>query len=94
MAAMTTRMRLGTSLVVPAFHNPIRLAEDVATLPTLSNGRSDLGLGLGYLKRESQAYGQRLEKRVGLLKGTVEVCVAPWLKSHFGSMPSNLSSQM
>ena len=73
MAAITTRMRLGTSLVVPAFHNPIRLAEDVATLSILSNGRFDLGLGLGYLKRDFEAYGQRLENRVGLLKETVEV---------------------
>ena len=72
-AAQTTRMRLGTSVIVPAFHNPIRLAEDAATLAIIGDGRFDLGLALGYRKVDFEAFGQRIENRVSLLEETVEV---------------------
>ena len=39
LAGQTTRMRLGTAIVVPPLHHPIRLAEDAATLDLVSNGR-------------------------------------------------------
>jgi alkanesulfonate monooxygenase SsuD/methylene tetrahydromethanopterin reductase-like flavin-dependent oxidoreductase (luciferase family) len=72
-AAQTTRMRLGTSVIIPAFHNPIRIAEDAATLSIISNGRFDLGLGLGYRQVDFEAFGRRVEHRVSLLEETVEV---------------------
>lgn len=72
-AAQTTRLRLGTSVIVPAFHNPIRLAEDAATVSIISNGRFDLGMALGYRKVDFEAFGQRIENRVSLLEETVEV---------------------
>jgi alkanesulfonate monooxygenase SsuD/methylene tetrahydromethanopterin reductase-like flavin-dependent oxidoreductase (luciferase family) len=72
-AARTTRIHLGTNLMVPAFHNPIRLAEDAATLSIVSNGRFDIGLGLGYLKADFEAFGQRVRNRVSLMEDTVEV---------------------
>jgi alkanesulfonate monooxygenase SsuD/methylene tetrahydromethanopterin reductase-like flavin-dependent oxidoreductase (luciferase family) len=73
MAAQTTRMHLGTSVVVPAFHNPIRLAEDAATLSIISNGRFDLGMALGYREVDFEAFGRRIGQRVSLLEETVEV---------------------
>jgi alkanesulfonate monooxygenase SsuD/methylene tetrahydromethanopterin reductase-like flavin-dependent oxidoreductase (luciferase family) len=72
-AAQTTRMRLGTAVMIPAFNDPIRLAEDAATLSIISNGRFDLGLGLGYRQVDFEAFGQRLKNRVSLLEETVEV---------------------
>lgn len=72
-AAQTTRLRLGTGVIVPAFHNPIRLAEDAATLSIISNGRFDLGMALGYHKGDFEAFGHRIENRVSLLEETVEV---------------------
>ena len=47
-AARTTRMRMSTSLMLLPLHDPIRLAEDAATLSILSRGRFDLGVGIGY----------------------------------------------
>ena len=41
-AAATKRIRLGTAVLVPTLHNPIRLAEDAATVDAVSNGRLDL----------------------------------------------------
>lgn len=51
-AERTKNIRLGVSVVVLPFHNPIKVAEDYALLDVLSNGRVNLGLGSGYLPHE------------------------------------------
>src|ERR1700752_3667331 len=48
LAMRTTTLRLGTAVIVPPWHNPVLLAEQVATLDLLSRGRLDLGIGKGY----------------------------------------------
>ena len=56
LAARTSRMRLGTAVVVLPWHNPVLLAEQVATLDLLSGGRFDFGIGKGYRKSEFQGF--------------------------------------
>jgi len=51
-AARTTRMRLGSAILLGPFQHPIRFAEDVAVVDQLSGGRLEVGLGLGYRERE------------------------------------------
>ena len=51
-AARTARLRLGTAILVLPWHNPVLLAEQVATLDLLSRGRLDLGVGKGYRHNE------------------------------------------
>ena len=51
-AARTMRLRLGTAILVLPWHNPVLLAEQVATLDILSRGRLDLGVGKGYRHNE------------------------------------------
>lgn len=46
-AALTKTIRLGTAVLLPTLHNPIRLAEDTATLDVVSGGRLDVGFGRG-----------------------------------------------
>ena len=58
LAGRTSRMRLGTAVVVLPWHNPALLAEQVATLDLLSNGRFDFGVGKGY--RETEFAGFRI----------------------------------
>jgi alkanesulfonate monooxygenase SsuD/methylene tetrahydromethanopterin reductase-like flavin-dependent oxidoreductase (luciferase family) len=52
LAARTTRLRLGTAILVLPWHNPVLLAEQVATVDLLSQGRLDLGIGKGYRHNE------------------------------------------
>src|SRR3546814_9398361 len=65
-AERTSTMHLGTNLIVSPLHDPIRLAEDAATLSLLSGGCFDLGIGLGYWQREFEAFGRNLKNRPSL----------------------------
>jgi alkanesulfonate monooxygenase SsuD/methylene tetrahydromethanopterin reductase-like flavin-dependent oxidoreductase (luciferase family) len=55
-AGCTQRMRLGTAVVVLPWHNPVLLAEQVATLDLLSGGRFDFGVGKGYRDAEFESF--------------------------------------
>jgi alkanesulfonate monooxygenase SsuD/methylene tetrahydromethanopterin reductase-like flavin-dependent oxidoreductase (luciferase family) len=57
LAGLTSRIRLGTAVVVVPWHNPVLLAEQSATLDLLSEGRLDLGLGRGYRDYEFEGFG-------------------------------------
>jgi alkanesulfonate monooxygenase SsuD/methylene tetrahydromethanopterin reductase-like flavin-dependent oxidoreductase (luciferase family) len=56
MAAKTKRIRLGTAVVVLPWHNPVLLAEQIATLDVLCEGRFDMGVGRGYRSDEFKAF--------------------------------------
>ncbi len=64
-AARTERIRVGTSVICAPFHNPLRLAEDIAALDIVSRGRFDLGIGVGSQWEEFQAFGIDPKERVG-----------------------------
>jgi alkanesulfonate monooxygenase SsuD/methylene tetrahydromethanopterin reductase-like flavin-dependent oxidoreductase (luciferase family) len=53
MAALTENLRIGTGAVTPPFWHPLRLAEDLALLDQLSNGRLDIGVARGIQRREA-----------------------------------------
>ena len=55
-AARTTRIRLGTLILLLPLHHPLRVAEDAAVLDILSNGRVDLGVAAGYRVEEFEAF--------------------------------------
>lgn len=56
LAGRTTKIRLGTAVIVLPWHNPALLAETVAVLDILSKGRFDFGIGKGYKKVEFDAF--------------------------------------
>ncbi len=75
LAAMTERIRLGTAVAVLPFHHPLRLAESVATLDQLSDGRVDFGIGRGFQWWEFHRFGvdlaeatERFEEAIGLIQ--------------------------
>src|SRR2546428_6401920 len=60
-AAKTTRLRVGTAVIVVPLHHPLVIAEEIATLDLLSGGRLDVGLGRGYQPHEFERFGLQLE---------------------------------
>ena len=59
-------------------HNPIRLAEDAATLAIMSQGRFDLGVGAGYLPSNYAAFGQSLRRRGALMEEGLSILRRAW----------------
>ena len=62
-AAATQRIRLGTSVLIMPFYQPVVLAKQLATLDVLSGGRLDVGLGLGWSQDEYEAVGVPFKQR-------------------------------
>jgi probable F420-dependent oxidoreductase len=62
-AAVTTRVRLGTSVLVLPLRHPLPLAKELATLQNLSGGRLILGAGVGWLEAEFDALGVPFKQR-------------------------------
>jgi luciferase family oxidoreductase group 1 len=60
-AAKTSRIRVGTAVIVVPLHHPLVVAEDIATLDQVSGGRLDVGLGRGYQHYEFERFGLELE---------------------------------
>ena len=71
-------MTLGTDIVVAAFHHPVRLAEDVAMLDVMSNGRVVLGIAIGYKPDEFALYGVPLEKRGARFEEQLAIMTGLW----------------
>ena len=74
----TTRMRIGTNIIVAALHEPVRIAEDAAALSFLTDNRFELGVGLGYHEREFEAFGRRVKQRPSLLEDAIAVIRQAW----------------
>jgi alkanesulfonate monooxygenase SsuD/methylene tetrahydromethanopterin reductase-like flavin-dependent oxidoreductase (luciferase family) len=73
MAARTKRIRFNTDICLLPFNHPIRLAEDLAVLDNLSNGRIELGCGMGYAPHEFRGFGMPVARRVSLMNEGIEV---------------------
>lgn len=73
LAGRTKTIRIGSFLVLLPMHNPVRVAEDTATLDLISNGRFDLGVGLGYRPVEFSAQGIEPGERGARLTEGVQI---------------------
>lgn len=81
LAASTSRIRLGTAVLLAALRRPVVLAKQLSTLDVLSGGRVDLGVGVGWQREEYEAAGLPFERRGRLLDHTLAVCQALWTQN-------------
>jgi len=77
-AAITTRVRLMTGILIAGLRRPANLAKATASLDALSGGRLDLGVGVGWQREEYEANGIPFERRGARLDRTLEICQLLW----------------
>ena len=77
-AAVTKNIRISTDVALLPLYHPIRLAEELAVLDQLSNGRMELGIGMGYVPREFEAFGHSVSQRVSLTEEGIEILRQAW----------------
>jgi len=77
-AAYTTRVRLGTSVLVLPMRHPLPLAKELATLQNLSEGRLILGAGVGWMEAEFAALGAPFHERGRRMDEGIALMRAVW----------------
>ncbi len=77
-AARTTRVRLGTSILNLPWYNPALLARQLTALDVLSNGRLQVGFGVGWMEDEFEAVGISMSDRGKRTDEALEVLKAIW----------------
>jgi probable F420-dependent oxidoreductase len=82
-AAHTSRLRVGTSVILLPLHHPVRVAEDVITLDLVSKGRVILGVGVGYQADDFRAFAVPMEHRAALFEEGVEILRKCWTGEPF-----------
>jgi probable F420-dependent oxidoreductase len=77
-AARTSRIRLGTGVLLAPMFDPLHLAEDAATVDLISNGRLILGLGIGWREEEFIGFGVPMSERGSRLEAQLAVLRQGW----------------
>ena len=85
LAAEAGEMAVGTGIVLLPLQHPVDMAEQVATLDAITDGRFIFGVGLGYEKEEFDAFGLEASERVGRFEECLEVMKRLWTEDevHF-----------
>ena len=73
MAAVTSKIRIGSAGIILPLQNPVRVAEDAVVVDNISNGRFDLGVVLGYRKEEYEGMGVPMKQRPSRMEEGLEV---------------------
>ena len=71
-------MEVAATVILVPLHNPVELAESVATMDAICDGRFIFGVGLGYREEEYIAFGVRRQERVGRLIEALDIMKLLW----------------
>ncbi|GGM64387.1 LLM class F420-dependent oxidoreductase [Dactylosporangium sucinum] len=77
-SAVTSRIRLGTGVLILPEHNPVSLAKRTATLAAMSGGRLVLGVGAGWFREEYDALGMDFGTRGARMDESIDVLREIW----------------
>src|SRR5712692_7762414 len=72
-AARTKRIRIPLGVLLMPFHNPVRLAEDIAVVDAISGGRFELGVGVGYKVEEFEGFAVPFNERGGRTNEALDI---------------------
>jgi alkanesulfonate monooxygenase SsuD/methylene tetrahydromethanopterin reductase-like flavin-dependent oxidoreductase (luciferase family) len=72
-AARTKRIRIPLGVLLLPFHNPVRLAEDIAVVDVISGGRFELGVGVGYKLEEFEGFNVPFKERGARTNESLEI---------------------
>ncbi len=86
-AARTSRIQIGTGVLLAPLHHPVRLAEDAAVVDLISGGRLVLGVGLGWRPEELKVFGVPTGERVQRLEQAIAVLRESWSDGLVTSAP-------
>ncbi|HEX4408760.1 MAG TPA: LLM class flavin-dependent oxidoreductase [Xanthobacteraceae bacterium] len=78
LAARTSTLRLGSAVMVLPWHNPVLLAEEVATLDLISGGRFDCGVGKGYRHSEFKGFQVAPEEAQARFEEALDIMIRAW----------------
>jgi probable F420-dependent oxidoreductase len=77
-AARTSRIKLGTGILVLPLRNPVVLAKQLSSMDQLSNGRLLMGMASGWYKREFDAVGVPFDQRGKIMDENLEILTRFW----------------
>lgn len=83
LAQATSRLTIGTGIALAPLYDPLRLAEEAATIDLLSGGRFQLGIGIGYRDYEFEWFDAPKSERVPRTIDAIEVCRRGWTGERF-----------
>lgn len=82
-AGKTERVRLAPAIAVLPYNDPLRLAEDYATLDVISGGRVDFGVGRGFLPHEFEVFGVPLAENRDRFRENLAIILKAWTEREF-----------
>ena len=82
-AARTTQIRISNDIALLPLYHPVRLAEELAVLDHISNGRMEFGIGMGYVPKEFEAFGVPLKNRVSMTAEAIQILRLAWKDEPF-----------
>lgn len=78
LAADAGDMQVAATVILVPLHNPVELAESIATLDSITNGKFVFGVGLGYRDEEYTAFGVKRSERVGRMNESMDLIKRLW----------------
>jgi len=86
-AARTQSIRIGTAVLLAALRTPAQLAEEAAMVDILSNGRLDLGVGLGYRVPEYEGFERTFDRRFAQTEAVLREVLRLWAEGGVTPVP-------
>jgi alkanesulfonate monooxygenase SsuD/methylene tetrahydromethanopterin reductase-like flavin-dependent oxidoreductase (luciferase family) len=88
LATATDQIEIGSGVLLAPLYDPVRVAEDAATVSLLADGRLSMGLSIGYRQREFDGFGVPKAERVDRTVEAVEVLRGAWSDGPLGFDPA------